>query len=255
MEITFTNKLFTKQKIVFSDHLGVLIGKHGSGKTTILDSLETGLKGKTRDFFVNNQTVKPGDFQTIYIKDHFDLKEEIKLTKSSPFRNQILKTINYHLLKKDQYQDLTAKIQKLALAVETTITELFAKNLKAITNENIVLKFGTEKINLENIVDRLLSIELFDQKQELFLNNTTFNKFLLRMVVFSVLQNSVDQNDQQRPIFLLFDNPELYTNLNTMIQLITILKKLLQKTNFFLLFASNSINFLLHFQIETKHLN
>ena len=254
-EVEFTNPFFTKQKIYFHNRLAILIGRHCSGKTTVLETLADGFHGGKAHFFVNNQKVTTSDFQVMYLKDHFSLKEEIKLNKTSHFRHHILKTINQHLLTQHKYQKVVTDIKQLALAIEKVIAELFSKNLHALTNENILLKFSVDKINLEHIIDELLEIHLFDQTKEIVLKESGFNQFLLRMVVFNVLKTAIDEEDDKRPVVVLFDNPELYTTLKTSTQLNNILQQLMQKHNFYLVFASNSVEYLTSFNHSIQSLN
>ena len=253
--IELTNHLFTKQKIVFHNHLAVLIGQHRSGKTTVLTTLFEGFKAKHRDFFVNDHSVNVSDFQVVYLKDHFSLKDEIKLTKTSPFRNHILKNINQNLLNQEKYQKVSAEIQTLALAMESALNDVFANNLNALTHEDIILKFDVHKINLENIIDHLLEIKLFNQKTQTVLEDKNFNHFLARMLIFNVLRSTVDEKDQQRPIIILFDNPEIYTTLKTMQQMNTILRELIQKEQIYLVIASNSVEYLTNLHCRLEHIN
>lgn len=253
-EVEITNTFFQKQKIYFHDRLAILIGGHCSGKTTVLETLEDGFDGKNPHFLVNNEKVTKSDFQVMYLKDHFSLKEEIKLNKTSPFRQHIVKAINRHLLAQDKYQRVVDGIKQLSQEIEKVISELFSDNLHALTNKNITLKFDTDDINLEHIIE-LLEVHLFDQKKQTVLKDNSYNQFLLRMVVFNVLRVVVDEKDNQRPIIVLFDNPELYTTLKTSSQLNVILQKLMENTNFYLVFASNSVEYLTSLPHSIKSLN
>lgn len=255
-QLQFTNTpFFANQKIYFHNRLAILIGKHCAGKTTVLELLNQGLRCQKSNLLVNNQKVKINDFQVMYLKDRFNLNDEIKLNKKSILRNHILKTINQNLLTHTKYQKVIGEIKELALAIEKTIAELFGDNLHALTNKNILLKFGVDKINLEHIIDELLEIYLFDATKQTHLKEQTFNQFLLRMVVFNILKTAMDEEDDKRPIIVLFDNAELYTSLKTSNQLNTILQQLLTKSNFYLVLASNSVEYLTTLDHSIKSLN
>lgn len=254
-EVEFSTNLFHKQKIRFHNRLAILVGKHYAGKTTILDTLKEGFSGKSANFLVNNQRVGHADFQVMHLKDHFNLTEEIKFNKNSAFRKHFLLKINEHLLAQNKYPQVIADIKKLAMNIEKVINELFGNNLHALTNRNILLKFNVEKINLEHIISELLDIQLFDDKNQITLKETAFNQFLLRMIVFNVLKTAVDENDQQRPIIILFDNPELYTNLKTSKQLNAILQQLMQQQQFYFVLASSSVDYLTNLPHAIASLN
>ena len=244
--VQFKTSFFVNQKIKFHNNLAVLLGKHYAGKTTVLNTLSEGFAGKKADFLVNNQRVSSSDFQVIYLRDDLDFEKEIRITKTSPFRHNIFKAINSYLLSQEKYQEITNKIQDLALFIESVVTGLFAKKLKALTNDDVVLKFDVRKINLENIVDNLLNVDIFDLKKQENMDENSFNQFLKRMLIFNVLKMATDENDFKRPIVVLIDNPELYTDLKTAKQLNAILKQLMDK-NCYLVLSSNSVEYLVDF--------
>lgn len=247
MKIEFSNHIFTKQTLQLSDSVAFLMGKNGVGKTAILETFYQGFRGKLKDFSVNDVAVGAADYQVLYLKDDFDLKEEIKFTRTSPFRNHLIHQVNQLLLEQKKYAGITEQVKDLSQAVAKIINHLFANQLHALTDPQIELQFNTQKITLENIIDQLLEVHLFDSKNEKPLESKGLNRFLLRMLVFNVLRSALNENDLQRPIIILFDHPELYTTPQTIQALNTILKELLQKPNFFCIIASNSPSYIANF--------
>lgn len=247
MKIEFSNHIFTKQILQLSDSVAFLMGKNGVGKTTILETFYQGFRGKLKDFLVNDTAVGAADYQVLYLKDDFDLKEEVKFTRSSPFRIHLMHRVNQLLLEQKKYTGITEQVKDLSQAVSKIINHLFADQLHALTDPQIELQFNTQKITLENIIDQLLEVHLFDSKNEKPLESKGLNRFLLRMLVFNVLRSALNENDLQRPIIILFDHPELYTTPQTIQVLNIVLKELLQKPNFFCIIASNSPSYIANF--------
>ncbi len=240
MKIEFTTGKFIKQKIELQDNVAFLVGGSGTGKTQILKSLEGGFRGKNKNFFVNDREVHSGEFQVIFLQDQFDLKEETKLTKTSNFRNQVLKKINQLFLEHSEYQKITDQISGISLNVGQMINQIFEQNMTAITQPQIQLKFKTEKINLENIVDHLLEIHLQNSYDQTAIDPKILNHFLARMLIFNILKVGINEEDNKRPIVVLFDGPEIYTNPRTMFEMNQAIKTMIQDSNFYFIFATNS---------------
>ena len=242
--LEFTNRFFTKQRITFANQIAIITGHNCSGKTTILNTLAKGFQGNKKNFFVDHQPVKPGDYQVAYLTDHSELKTEIKLTKTNHFRHYLLQKMNRLLLNEANYQQVTNQVHELANKIEQIINQALDKQITSFTNQEIALQFDTQKINLESIIDHLLQIKLIRQADQIVLDEKHFNEFLLRMVVFSVLKTSLDWYDTQRPIVILIDNPGLFANYQTLTEFALALKKLLQNQHVHLCIATTNADFI-----------
>jgi len=114
-QIQFSNSFFTEQTIQLHNNMAIIIGDNGVGKTTLLNTLEKGFKGKNNKFTIDNEPVATDNYQVIYLKEYFNLKEHLKLTKTSSFRNDLIQNLNQALIttKDNQYKDLSKNLEKI----------------------------------------------------------------------------------------------------------------------------------------------
>jgi predicted ATP-binding protein involved in virulence len=82
-KIEFTNNFFIKEKLNVTDGFCIILGNNCSGKTSILNTLENGFKGKLIDFLVDENPVKSDSYQVVFLNENSFLKENLKLTKNS----------------------------------------------------------------------------------------------------------------------------------------------------------------------------
>ena len=75
MNIRYKDKI----SIEFNNVL-FLNGANKSGKTRLLKLLESGFNGELEDFYVNNNKIYKGDYQTVYIGDYNNFATDFKLT-------------------------------------------------------------------------------------------------------------------------------------------------------------------------------
>ena len=237
--IEVSNQIWEKQKITFVEKVAIITGHNRAGKTLLLDQIASGLKGEQLHFYVDNQPVKKGSFQVVYLTDDRQFEDEIKLTKTSRFRNQLINRINKTLINNENYENLNLQITELASKIKSITNLAISPNQTALTNEKIKLEFSTTNINLEKIVDRLLEIDLIDQNSQTHLDEKNFNSFLLRMVLFNILLAGLDWEDKQRPIVVLIDNPAVYANYQTLTEFTNKLKQLLKHPHLYLCIATS----------------
>jgi len=114
-QIQFSNSFFTEQTIQLHNNMAIIIGDNGIGKTSLLNTLEKGFKGKNSKFTIDNEPVATDNYQVIYLKEYFNLKEHLKLTKTSSFRNDLIQNLNQALIttKDNQYKDLSKNLEKI----------------------------------------------------------------------------------------------------------------------------------------------
>ena len=65
------------------NNLLVINGANKTGKSKLLKLLERGFAGEVEGFFVNNNRVYKGDFNTIFVGDYNNFSTDFKLTKSN----------------------------------------------------------------------------------------------------------------------------------------------------------------------------
>ncbi len=254
--IEISNQLFEKQKITFVNKIAIITGQNRAGKTMLLDQIASGLEGNSLQVLVDNRMVKKGEFQVVYLTDDRQFNEEIKLTKTSRFRNQLINRINKTLIHNENYLNLNQQIEELAEKIKTITNLAISPNETAFTTKKIKLTFDTSKVNLEKIVDKLLEIDLIDQQTQTRLDEKHFNNFLLRMIVFNILLTGLDWEDKQRPIVILVDNPAVYANYQTLTEFAFELKKLLKFPHLYLCLATGNAELVasLNCDLEAIHL-
>lgn len=239
-KILFSNGIFDQQTLQVKDRVCFIIGDNNSGKTQILNTLATGFKGKSKQFKVDNQYVNSGDYQVVFLKEFFDIQNEIKITRTSEFRNEILKVLNKFTIDDNRYEILLKKLQKISNEVEEVISDNLTNKLFAITNQEIKLKTKLELNSLENVVDKLLKINICDTKNNNeIIDDSNYSRFILRMLILNILASYVEQDDL-RPIIFLIDLPELYGTPKMLCKINNFLKNLLAKNNNYLFITTNS---------------
>lgn len=253
--IEISNQVFEKQKITFVNKIAIITGQNRAGKTMLLDQIASGLEGNSLDVLVDNRVVKKGEFQVVYLTDDRQFNEEIKLTKTSRFRNQLINRINKTLISNENYLDLNRQIETLAEKIKTITNLAITPNETAFTNKKIKLAFDTSQVNLEKIVDKLLEIDLIDQNTKSRLDEKHFNNFLLRMIVFNILLAGLDWEDKQRPIVILVDNPAVYANYQTLTEFAFELKKLLKFDHLYLCLATGNAELVSNLNCDLEAIN
>lgn len=240
-KIVFSNHIFENQSLSVYNNLSFIIGDNGSGKTQILNTLSLGFQGKSKTFKVDGQSVLNGQYQVVFLQEFFDIQTEIKINRTSQFRNEILKVLNKFTIKNEKYEDLMKKIDNLNYDIESIVNDNFANNFSSIVNSNIKLKAKLELNSLENIVDKLLKINIYDTNgfENKIIDDSNYSRFILRMLILNILYSYLEV-DKQRPLIFLIDLPELYGTPKLLMQVNNFLKKLLQKGNIFVFITTNS---------------
>lgn len=213
-KIQFTNHIFDKQNIKIKNNLAIIIGDSRSGKTEILNTLEQGLKGKINEFYVDEQKVNNDSFQVIHLQEYFNLKENLKLNKTSTLRNLLIQNINKNVINSNQkkYQKIIIKLTELHENFYELLSEssLNLLNKTDGINNNLQLKANLEIFSINNIIDKLLKIQIINNETNNIIDEENYSHFMLRVLLFNILKNSLDLNDKLRPIIILIDLPELY---------------------------------------------
>ncbi|WP_308149847.1 ATP-binding protein [Spiroplasma sp. AdecLV25b] len=241
-KIQFSNHIFEKQTINFDNNLAIIIGESGSGKTEILNTLEQGLKGKLHEFYVDEQQVDDDIYQIIYLREYFNIKESLKLGKTSPLRNSLVQNINRNIINTDneKYQNIITKLEEIhdnfnSLLKETTFETLN----KSQINNSLLLNGNLEPFSINNIIDKLLKLQIFNNDTKNIIDEDNYSHFMLRILLFNILKNTLDFNDKLRPTIILFDLPELYGTPKILHELNVWLNKLLSDSITIIIVSNN----------------
>lgn len=229
-KIQFSNHIFEKQIISFDNNLAIIIGQSGSGKTEILNTLEQGLKGKLHEFYVDEKQVEHDSYQIIYLREYFNIKESLKLSKTSPLRNSLIQNINKNIINGDngKYQNIISKLEKIHNDFNSLLNETIFETLnKSQINNNLLLKGNLDVFSVNNIIDKLLKLQIFNNDTKNVIDEDNYSHFMLRILLFNILKNTLDFNDKLRPTIILFDLPELYGTPKILYELNMWLNKLL----------------------------
>lgn len=256
-KIQFSNHIFEKQIINFDNNLAIIIGESGSGKTEILNTLEQGLKGKLHEFYVDEQQVDHDGYQIVYLKEYFNIKESLKLGKTSPLRNSLVQNINKNIINAsdDKYQNIIKKLEEVHENFNSLLnTTTFEKLNKSQINNSLTLKANLESFSINNIIDKLLKLQIVNNDTNNIIDEDNYSHFMLRILLFNILKNTLDFNDKLRPTIILFDLPELYGTPKILHQLNVWLNKLLNDS-ITIIIVSNSPEYLVSLNPSLTSIN
>lgn len=207
-KIEFTNYFFKQKSLNVNNNISVIIGDHNSGKTNILNTLEMGFRGKLSEFFVDYKPVAAGDYQVIYFDVNLNIKDNLKFNKTSLLRKYFLIKLNNRKYNNKTYQKLEAKISEIENEMNIFLEDKFTNKICSLINKNIILKSNLT-FSLDNLLDKFLKLEIFDKETENNINKENYNNFIIRTILFKILESSLEKDDA-RPIIILIDLPELY---------------------------------------------
>lgn len=241
-QIKFSDISFKEKTIQFYNNMAIIVGDNGSGKTTLLNSLEKGFKGKNSNFTVDNELVSFDSYQIIYLKEYFSLKENLKLTKTSSFRNDLIQNINQSLISTNnfKYKSLLTDLEKLESDFFELLNDSYFKSYDNNIKNHLYLKPMIESFSINNMVDKMLKIQIFDEKNDDMIDEENYSHFFLRILLFNILNNALRQKDKLRPTVILFDLPELYGTPKLLFQINKFLKEIIKENNVIVIIATNS---------------
>ncbi len=131
--------------------INLILGNNCSGKTTILNTIKSGLDGKEDIFMINGINCAKGMFEYIYIDENRDLEGEMHLKAKSYIHQKKLKDIL--LENEDQIAEITNNyIQQ--------INQIFTNEKYQYIHSQLQLGINEEKTKkLENIIFQLSDID------------------------------------------------------------------------------------------------
>lgn len=253
-KITFSTVNFINQTIQINGNQAVIVGNNSSGKTSILNCLEQGLKGKLSNFYVDDKPVAINEYQIIYIKEFVNLKELIKMAKTSPLRNIIIQNVNNEIINNSKYKETINDLESIHNKLESLIKESYFDNLKNDEFNQLILNPVLEKFTINNLVDKLLKVQLYDNLFEEIGDEENCSHFFLRLLVFNILKSLLVSKDKLRNQIILFDLPELYGNLKMLFQINKYLKKL-SNEGVTIILVTNSCEYLKLLKPELSSIN
>ncbi|AGM26523.1 hypothetical protein SSYRP_v1c09360 [Spiroplasma syrphidicola EA-1] len=236
--ISFKDQNKEIQTFKLYDNKLLIMGDNNSGKTRLLNKLSNGFLGKDSTFHIDDKQIGFGDYQVVYLKEKMELVEEIKLIKTSDFRNKLIKSINEIILNNNKYSqtlDLIKKINDLFnfLLLETDLIS----NNNTLINSSLLLKSNFSNVSIEGFIDKLLKFDIYNN-EELLIDATKYSSYHLRILLLNILVKYSDINDKLRPVVFIIDQPELYGTINSLWQLINDIKNLINEKSITIL-ASN----------------
>lgn len=255
-KIKFSDTFLNEQIIQLHNNMAIIIGNNGCGKTNLLNILEKGFKGKSNKFTIDDNPISIDEYQVIYLKEYFNLKENLKLTKSSPLRNDLIQNINQSLLKlnNNKYNFLIKNLEKIEKDFLDILYYSYFQNNDYIKN-HLYLKPTLENFSINNLIDKMLKIQIYDKNTENIIDEENYSHFFLRILLFNILNNTLQQKDKLRPIVILFDLPELYGTPKLLYQINIYLKKINKNNNTIIIIVSNSPEYLKLLNINLLAIN
>ncbi|WP_422397325.1 hypothetical protein [Spiroplasma endosymbiont of Tricholauxania praeusta] len=182
----------------------------------------------------------------------------LKLSKTSTLRNLLIQNINKNIINSNQknYQIISMKLTELHENFYNLLNEssfnLLNKN--DVINNNLELKANLEIFSINNIIDKLLKIQIINNETNNIIDEENYSHFMLRILLFNILKNSLNFSDKLRPTIILIDLPELYGTPKILFELNKWFNKLLAK-NITLIIVSNSPEYLISLKPSLNSIN
>ena len=178
MNIRYKDKI----SIEFNNVL-FLNGANKSGKTRLLKLLESGFNGELEDFYVNNNKIYKGDYQTVYIGDYNNFATDFKLTKTNTFKKMIYDDI----LEKVNKENILEKANEVFNVIDNKINT-------AISNtaiDNVKLNINIDSIDkvIEKFTDIYIDEYLLDEK---ITPRSTLRKLLINLTLLQIEKMNSD---------------------------------------------------------------
>lgn len=174
------------------NNLLVINGANKTGKSKLLKLLERGFAGEVEGFFVNNNRVYKGDFNTIFVGDYNNFSTDFKLTKSNIFKkmiyDDILNTINS--------QDMLARVNNIFNIIDQRVNSSLEKDelLKDI-------KFNINIDNIDKIIEKFTEIYIEDY----LLDDKVTPRSLLRKLLINLSLYQCEKNSLENIIVFIDD--------------------------------------------------
>ena len=185
------NIRFNELNLAFNNLL-VINGANKSGKSKILKTIERGLNGELEEFYVNNNRVFKGDYNTIYIGDYNNFSTDFKLTKSNAFRkliyDDVLNTMNS--------EDMLGRVNTIFNSIDQKINEL-------LENEELLkdIKFNINIDSIDKIIEKFTEIYI----ENYLLDDKVTPRSVLRRLLINLSLFQANKDNRDNTIILIDD--------------------------------------------------
>lgn len=207
------------------DNILVINGSNKSGKTHLLKEIEKGLNGELEDFYVNNNRVFKGDYNTIYIGDYNNFATDFKLTKTNIFK----KLIYDDVLNAINSVDMLTKVNTIFDTIDQKINDSIQNN-ELLSN----IKFNINIDSIDKIIEKFTEIYI----EEYLLDDKITPRSILRKLLINLSLYQAKKNNLDNVVILIDD---IDTSLDEK-EIYNLIKQLEKETNiYFILTSSRNI--------------
>lgn len=164
----------------------VINGANKTGKTKILKTIEKGLNGELDNFFVNNNRIYKGDYNTIYIGDYNNFATDFKLTKSNTFK----KLIYDDTLNSVNEEDMLKRVNSIFNTIDEKINN-------SITNNDLLkdIKFNINIDSVDKIIEKFTDIYIEDYLlDDKITPRSVLRKLLINLTLFQTTKTNSNNN-------------------------------------------------------------
>ena len=183
------NIRFNELNLIFNNLL-VINGANKSGKSKILKTIEKGLNGEIEEFYVNNNRVFKGDYNTIYIGDYNNFSTDFKLTKSNVFKRLI-------------YDDVlnTMNSEDMLTRVNTIFNSIDQKVNRLLENENLLkdIKFNINIDSIDKIIEKFTEVYI----ENYLLDDKITPRSVLRRLLIDLALFQASKDNHENTVILI----------------------------------------------------
>lgn len=204
------NIRFNELNLIFNNLL-VINGANKSGKSKILKTIEKGLNGEIEEFYINNNRVFKGDYNTIYIGDYNNFSTDFKLTKSNVFKRLI-------------YDDVlnTMNSEDMLTRVNTIFNSIDQKVNRLLENENLLkdIKFNINIDSIDKIIEKFTEVYI----ENYLLDDKITPRSVLRRLLIDLALFQASKDNHENTVILI-DDVDTSLDEKEIFKLIKILEK------------------------------
>lgn len=253
--LVLNSNFFGKTTINFHNNIAYLYGTNNSKKSLLLHEIYEGLKGKEiYKLSFNSSSSCVARYQCVFLKELFDLQNELKLTKSNLLRNCILKKINSHIIMQQDNENFQNRLNTFYNDLEEVINSLEFKEMFDL-DEKLSVKFNIDTKAIDSLIDKLLKVYLYKEDESKEVDEKSYSRFTIRMLILEILFLEIDFNDKERPIFLLLDLPDACADDNNILKLSATILEWIGKYNINVIITVNSSFTLKLFNPDLRSIN
>lgn len=204
------NIRFNELNLIFNNLL-VINGANKSGKSKILKTIEKGLNGELEEFYVNNNRVFKGDYNTIYIGDYNNFSTDFKLTKSNVFKRLIYDDV----LNAMNSEDMLTRVNAIFNSIDQKVNRL-------LENENLLkdIKFNINIDSIDKIIEKFTEVYI----ENYLLDDKITPRSVLRRLLIDLALFQASKDNHENTVILI-DDVDTSLDEKEIFKLIKILEK------------------------------